>query len=148
MSRFRSAPSQGDLERLQRIYGCVLKTKHYSAMCRTEEPDYSYVPCWKNPRPFSNVHFRNTTKICSTSPCSYLFVIFTFEPLSQTEIFSNYELFMYFCFCFFFHSYGSFNHANSTSLSFSELSELFTSTLLLSQLIESHFALSSARCHF
>ena len=58
------------------------------------------------------------------------------------SLFSNYELFMYFCFSFFFHSYGSFNHANSTSLSFSESPELFLSILLLSQLIESHFALS------
>ena len=82
------------------------------------------------------------------------FVIFTFELPSQTELFLNYklflnyELFMYFWFCFFFHLYGSFNHTNSTSLSFSEYSELFISTLLLYQLIESHFALSSARCHF
>ena len=70
-----------------------------------------------------------------------------FELPSQTELLSNYELFMYFWFCFFFHSYGSFNHANLTSLSFSEFSELFIFILLLSQLIESHFALSSARCH-
>ena len=41
MSRFRSAPRKGHLERLQRIYGYVLKTKHYSARYRTEEPDYS-----------------------------------------------------------------------------------------------------------
>ena len=60
----------------------------------------------------------------------------------------NYELILYFHFFSFIQSYGSFNHANSTSLSFSELSELFTSILLLSQHIESHFALSSARCHF
>ena len=53
----------------------------------------------------------------------------------------NYELFMDFCFCFFFHLYGSFNHTNSTSLSFSEFPELFLSISLLSQLIESHFAL-------
>ena len=26
--------------------------------------------CWKHPSPFSNVHFRNTTKNCSTSSCS------------------------------------------------------------------------------
>ena len=33
------------------------------------------------PSPLSNVHFRNTTKtICSTSSCSQLFVILTFEP--------------------------------------------------------------------
>ena len=73
-----------------------------------------------------------------------LFVILTFEPLSQMSISLNYELFKYFCFCFFFHSYGSFNHTTSTSLSFSEFSELFLSTLLLSQLIESNSALSSA----
>ena len=40
---------------------------------------------------------------------------------------------MYFCFCSFFHSFGSFNHADSTSLSFSEFSGLFSSILLLSQ---------------
>ena len=39
---------------------------------------------------------------------------------------SNCELILYFCFCSFFHSYGSFNHANITSMSFSEFSELFT----------------------
>ena len=60
----------------------------------------------------------------------------------------NYELILYFHFFSFIQSYGSFNHVNSTSLSFSEFSELFTSILLLSQHIESHFALSSARCHF
>ena len=43
MSRFRSAPRKGHLERLQRIYGYVLKTKHYSTTYRTEEPNYSYL---------------------------------------------------------------------------------------------------------
>ena len=47
MPRFRSAPRKGDLERLQRIYGYVLKTKHYSTRYRTEEPDYSYLPNMK-----------------------------------------------------------------------------------------------------
>ena len=47
MSRFRSAPRKGHLERLQRIYGYVLKTKHYSTRYRTEEPDYSYLPNMK-----------------------------------------------------------------------------------------------------
>ena len=44
MSRFRSAPIKGHLERLQRIYRYVLKTKHYSTRYRTEESDYSYLP--------------------------------------------------------------------------------------------------------
>ena len=47
MSRFRSAPRKGHLERLQRIYGYVLKTKHYSTRYITEEPDYSYLPNMK-----------------------------------------------------------------------------------------------------
>ena len=41
LSRFRSAPRKGHLERLQRIYGYVKKTKHYSVRYRTKEPDYS-----------------------------------------------------------------------------------------------------------
>ena len=44
LSRFSSAPRKGHLERLQRIYGYVKKTKHYSVRYRTEEPDYSYLP--------------------------------------------------------------------------------------------------------
>ena len=45
MSRFRSAPRKGHIERLQRVsYGYVLKTKHYSPRYRTEEPDYTYLP--------------------------------------------------------------------------------------------------------
>ena len=48
MSRFRSAPRNRHLERLQRIYGYVLKTKHYLTRYRTEEPDYSYLPNMKH----------------------------------------------------------------------------------------------------
>ena len=47
MSRFRSAPRKEHLERLQRIYGYVLKTKDYSTRYRTKEPDYSYLPNMK-----------------------------------------------------------------------------------------------------
>ena len=47
MSRFRSALRKGHLKRLQRIYGYVLTTKHYSTRYRTEEPDYSYLPNMK-----------------------------------------------------------------------------------------------------
>ena len=47
MSRFRSAPRKGHLERLQRIYRYVLKTKHYSTRYRTEVPDYTYLPDMK-----------------------------------------------------------------------------------------------------
>ena len=44
MSRFRSAPRKEHLEMLQRVYGYILKTKHYSTRYRTKEPDYSYLP--------------------------------------------------------------------------------------------------------
>ena len=33
-------------------------------------PDNGPSDCWKQPSPFSNVHFRNTTKDCSASSCS------------------------------------------------------------------------------
>ena len=48
MSRFRSAPRKGHLERLQKIYGNVLKTKHFLTRYRTKEPDYSYLPNLKH----------------------------------------------------------------------------------------------------
>ena len=47
MSRFRSAPRKGHLERLQRVYGYVLKTKHNSTRYSTKEPDDSYLPNMK-----------------------------------------------------------------------------------------------------
>ena len=61
MSRFRSAPSKGHLERLQRIYGYVLKTKHYSTRNRTEEPDYTYLPDMKHD--WSYTVYGNTQEI-------------------------------------------------------------------------------------
>ena len=48
LSRFRSAPRKGQLERLQRVYGYVTKTKHYAVRYRTEEPDHSYLPNMKH----------------------------------------------------------------------------------------------------
>ena len=59
MLRYRSAPRKGHLERQQRIYGYVLKTKHYSTRYRTEEPDYSYLPNMKHDWSYTvygNVH--------------------------------------------------------------------------------------------
>ena len=44
MYRCRSAPRKGYLEWLQRVYGYVLKTKHYTTRYRTEGPDYIYLP--------------------------------------------------------------------------------------------------------
>ena len=44
LSKFTSAPRKEHLEKPQRIYGYVKKTKHYSVRYRTEEPDYSYLP--------------------------------------------------------------------------------------------------------
>ena len=44
MSRFRFTPKIGHLERMKRIYGYLVKTKHYAIRKRTKEPDYSHLP--------------------------------------------------------------------------------------------------------
>ena len=56
--------------------------------------------------PFPMCTLETLQKYCSTSS---LLLNFCLSP-SQGKLSSNYELFMYFCFCSFFHSYGSFNH--------------------------------------
>ena len=48
ISRFRSAPRKGYLERIKRAYGYVLNTKHYSKRNRTEKPNYTYLPDTKH----------------------------------------------------------------------------------------------------
>ena len=44
MSRFRLAPKIGHLEIMKRLYGYLVKTKHYAIRYRTKEPDYSHLP--------------------------------------------------------------------------------------------------------
>ena len=44
ISRFRLAPKIGHLERMRRILGYLVKTKHYAIRNRTKEPDYSHLP--------------------------------------------------------------------------------------------------------
>ena len=44
MSRFRTQPRKGHLDRLKRIYAYVIRTKDYATRFRTTEPDYSYLP--------------------------------------------------------------------------------------------------------
>ena len=44
MSRVRATPRQGHLERLRRIYACVIRTEDYANRFRVMEPDYSYIP--------------------------------------------------------------------------------------------------------
>ena len=58
--------------------------------------------------PFPMCTLETLQKYCSTSSLLLTFCTFYFEPL-QSELSSNYELILYFCFCSFFHSYGSFN---------------------------------------
>ena len=58
--------------------------------------------------PFPMCTLETLQKYCSTSSLLLTFCKFYFEPF-QSELSSNYELFMYFCFCSFSHSYGSFN---------------------------------------
>ena len=61
MSRIKSAQRKEHLERLQRIYGYVLKTKHYSTRYRIEEPDYIYLPDMKHD--WSYTVYGNTQEI-------------------------------------------------------------------------------------
>ena len=44
MSRFRLAPKIGHQERMKRLYGYLMKTKHSAIKYRTKEPDYSHLP--------------------------------------------------------------------------------------------------------
>ena len=44
MSRFRTVPRYGHLERLKRIYAYVIRTNDYAIRFRVMEPDYSYLP--------------------------------------------------------------------------------------------------------
>ena len=44
MSRFRLAPKIGHLERLKRLYGCLVKAKHLTITYRTKEAHYSHLP--------------------------------------------------------------------------------------------------------
>ena len=69
LSRFRSSPRKGHLERLQKIYGYVRKTKHYSVRYRTEEPDYSYLPNMKMTGPMQLMAmFRKLSLVRKLSP--------------------------------------------------------------------------------
>ena len=44
MSRYRHAPRQGHLERVQRIFGYLARFRHFKLRFRVDEPDYSNVP--------------------------------------------------------------------------------------------------------
>ena len=44
MSKFRSAPRRGHLDRIKRAIGYLCKFRHYMIRFRVDEPDYSNVP--------------------------------------------------------------------------------------------------------
>ena len=44
MSRLRTAPKQGHMDRLKRIYSYAIRTKDYAIRFRTEQSDYSFLP--------------------------------------------------------------------------------------------------------
>ena len=44
MSKYRTAPREGHLERVQRIYGYVCKYRHYKIRYQIDEPNYTNVP--------------------------------------------------------------------------------------------------------
>ena len=65
LSTFRSAPRKGHLERLERIYGYVTKTKHYAVRYRTKETDNSYLPNMKHN--WSYTFYANVQEIILTN---------------------------------------------------------------------------------
>ena len=44
MSRFRTAPRQGHMDRLKMIYSYAIRTKDYAIRSRTDQVDYSFLP--------------------------------------------------------------------------------------------------------
>ena len=44
MSRFRTAPRQGHMDRLKRIYSYAIRTNDFAIRLRTDQPDYSFLP--------------------------------------------------------------------------------------------------------
>ena len=44
VSKFRSAPRRGHLDRMKKIYGYLYKYRHLKIRFRVDEPDYSNVP--------------------------------------------------------------------------------------------------------
>ena len=44
MSRFRAAPRQGHMDRLNWIYSYAIRTKDYAIRFRTNQPDYPFLP--------------------------------------------------------------------------------------------------------
>ena len=41
MSQYRSAPREGHLERVKRIYGYLHRFRHFKIRFQVDEPDYS-----------------------------------------------------------------------------------------------------------
>ena len=103
--------------------------------------------CWKHECPFSNVHFRNTTKILQHKFFTLkLLFIFTLSLL-KVSFPPTMSLSCIFVLAPSFIRMDLSIMSTSTSLTFSGFLVLFLMIYPLSQLIESHFALSSARCH-
>ena len=96
--------------------------------------------------PFPMCTFETLQKYCSTGSLLLTFSVnFTLSLLKVS--FPQTMSFSCIFFCFFFHLYDLSIMSTSTSLTFSEFLVLFSSISLLFPFIESHFALSSARCH-
>ena len=102
--------------------------------------------CWKHQCPFSNVHFRNTTKLLQHKFFTLkLLFIFTLSLLKGSFP-QPISLSCIFVFAPSFICMDLSIVSTSTSLTFSGFLVLFLIIYPHSQLRESHFALSSARC--
>ena len=103
--------------------------------------------CWKHQCPCSNVHFRNATKLLQHKFFTLrLLFIFTLSLL-KVSFPQTMSLYCIFVFPPSFIRMDLSIMSTSTSLTFSGFLVLFLIIYPLSQLIESHLALSSARCH-
>ena len=120
---------------------------NFAVPAKFDKNDQLSSNCWKPPSPFSNVHFRNTTKILQHRFFTLnLTVNFTLSLL-KVSFPQTMSLSCIFVFAPSFICMDLSIVTASTSLTFPEFLVLFSSISLLFSFIESHFALSSARCH-
>ena len=103
--------------------------------------------CWKPPSPFSNLHFRNTTKILQHKFLTLNFLIILLLSLLKVSFPQTMSFSCIFVFAPSLIRMDLSIVTSSTSLTFSGFLVLFSSISLLFSFIESHFALSSAKWH-
>ena len=80
MLRYRSAPREGHLERVRRIYGYLCRFRHFKIRFRVDEPDYSNVPAIPDHGWECNVYGNHEEDIAEDAP----------KPLGKRIILTHY----------------------------------------------------------